>query len=260
MTIFWHEMKRGKNSLLIWTTVICFMLGVCVLIYPEMAAEMDIVSDMFANMGSFSSAFGMDSLNFGEFMGYYAIECGNVLGMGGAFFTAILGASMLSKEEKQKTAEFLLTHPTSRSRIVFQKLLSLICQVLILNVASTLVSVLLAMLMGVNFKLGQMLLLHLAYLFMQIEIAAITFCISAFLVSGGAGIGLGLAVLFYFMNLISNLKENLHVLKYITPFGYTDGAGILRDGFAFRYFITGCIVTSVCVWISFEKYNRKDIA
>ena len=91
MTIFWHEMKRGKSSLLIWTTVICFMLGVCVLIYPEMAAEMDIVSDMFANMGSFSSAFGMDSLNFGEFMGYFAVECGNQLGLGGAMFAAIMG-------------------------------------------------------------------------------------------------------------------------------------------------------------------------
>ena len=31
----------------------------------------------------------MDRLNFGTLDGYYAIECGNILGLGGAFFAAL---------------------------------------------------------------------------------------------------------------------------------------------------------------------------
>ena len=80
MTLVLHELRRNKIFLAVWTGVISFMLGVCVMIYPEMSSQMGEMTDMFANMGSFTEAFGMDKLNFGEFMGYFGIECGNVLG------------------------------------------------------------------------------------------------------------------------------------------------------------------------------------
>ena len=69
MTILKKELKASLISLIIWSTAICFMLGVCIIIYPEMSKQMGEISEMFADMGAFSSAFGMDSLNFGEFMG-----------------------------------------------------------------------------------------------------------------------------------------------------------------------------------------------
>ena len=122
MTVIKHELKAGKNSLIIWAAIIAFMMGLCVLIYPQMGSQMTEISGMFANMGSFSAAFGMDKINFGEFSGFFAVECGNVLGLGGAFFAALLGISALSKEEKEHTAEFLLTHPISRTAVVFGKL------------------------------------------------------------------------------------------------------------------------------------------
>ena len=133
MTLFFHELKRGRISLIIWTVAIAFMLGVCIVIYPEMSSQMGEISEMFANMGSFSAAFGMDELNFGEFIGYFGVECGNVLGLGGAFFAAILGVSALAKEEKERTAELLLSHPISRARIITEKLLAVLSQILILN-------------------------------------------------------------------------------------------------------------------------------
>ena len=105
MTLFLHEIKRGRLALIIWTAAIAFMLAVCVVIYPEMSAQMNELGDMFSDMGAFSEAFGMDQLNFGEFMGYFGIECSNTLGLGGALFAAVLGACALSKEEKDGTAE-----------------------------------------------------------------------------------------------------------------------------------------------------------
>ena len=126
MTIFKHEIRQGRNSLIIWTSVIAFMLGVCILIYPEMSKQMDGISEAFANMGGFSAAFGMDKINFGEFIGFFGIECGNILGLGGAFFAALTGISSLSKEEREHTAEFLLTHPVSRQSVVAQKFISVI--------------------------------------------------------------------------------------------------------------------------------------
>ena len=133
MTIFLHELKRSKISLLIWSLAIASMLLLCVFIYPEMKSQMDDISTMFADMGSFSAAFGMDKINFGTFIGFFGVECGEIMGLGGALFAAIVGISALAKEEKDHTAEFLLTHPVSRERVLTEKLLAVFVQIIILN-------------------------------------------------------------------------------------------------------------------------------
>ncbi len=260
MTIFFHELKRGKISLLIWSLAIAFMLGVCVLIYPEMKTQMGDISAMFADMGSFSAAFGMDKINFGSFIGYFGVECGNVLGLGGAFFASILGISALAKEEKEHTAEFLLTHPVARERVVTEKLLAVYAQVIILNLVSVLVTALSVVIVGESVDVKVLTMLFLAYFLMQIEISSVTFGISAFIKGNGLGLGLGIAVLLYFLNIVANLTENAKFLKYITPFGYTEGADIISSGtIEMKYLSVGIVFTAVGVIAAFLKYRKKDI-
>ena len=260
MYILLHELKINRIALIIWSTVISFMLGVCVIIYPEMASQMNEMSAMFADMGSFTAAFGMDQINFGEFTGYFGIECGNVLGMGGAFFAAITGISVLSKEEKDGTAEFLLTHPVSRNKIIFNKLLSVISEIIIMNLAVSAVVSLTIFIIDEKIKVLTVVLLLLSYLILQIEIAAISFGISAFIKSHGLGIGLGIAFLFYILNIFSNLTEDAKFLKYITPFGYTDSAYIINNTkLEIKYLAVGLGLTLVGILLGFIKYNKKDI-
>ena len=133
MTLIRHELRQGRISFIIWTASIGFLLAVCVFLFPEMKGQMEDMGDMFSSMGSFSDAFGMDRLNFGTLMGFYAIECGNVLGLGGAFFASLCAAGILSKEEKDRTAEFLLTHPVNRARIVTGKLAAAYVQIAVMN-------------------------------------------------------------------------------------------------------------------------------
>ena len=72
MTFVKHELKQGKVSFLIWTISIGFLLAVCVFLFPEMKGQMDGISETFASMGSFTAAFGMDRLDFGTLIGFYA--------------------------------------------------------------------------------------------------------------------------------------------------------------------------------------------
>ena len=59
---------------------------------------------------------------------------------------------------------------------------------------------------------------------------------------GSLGIGLGLAAIFYFLNLIANISEQAEFLKYITPFSYADSAGILSEAaLELSYIIPGMI-------------------
>ena len=152
MTIIKLELIRGRTSLIIWSLAIAFMLGLCIIIYPQMSSQMGDISSSFASMGDFSAAFGMDRINYGEYTGYFGIECGNILGLGGAFFAALLGISALAKEQKEHTAEFLLTHPVKRSYVCGMKLLAVVIQVVILNLVSFAVSALCSVAIGVLHK------------------------------------------------------------------------------------------------------------
>lgn len=260
MTLIKHELKQGKLTLIIWTAVIAFMLALCILIYPEMGSQMEDVSGMFAEMGGFSAAFGMDRLNFGEFIGFFGIECGNVLGLGGAFFAALTGISALSREEKEQTAEFLLTHPVSRRNIVGGKLCALLVQIILLNLAVIAVTALSVFFIGESPDWEILALLFLAYFILQIEVASICFGISAFIRRGGLGAGLGIAALFYFLNIVANLTEDAEFLKYITPFGYTESADIItNETIDMAYLSVGLALTAIGLVAAFIKYCKKDI-
>ena len=260
MSIFRIDLYRGRRFLLIWTFAICFMLGICILIYPEMTTQMNEISDMFADMGSFSSAFGLDQINFGEYMGYFAVECGNVLGLGGAIFASLVGAMALSTEEKSGTAEFLFSQPISRNKIVFEKLFSSAVQIFLLNLTVLAVSVVCSMIIGAEADYLVILVIFFAYFMMQLQICIVSFCICAFASGSGVGIGLGLAFGMYFLNILSNLDDRATVLKYLTPFGYTDGGYIVNHGcFPIQYFAVSFAVMCALLCLSFYQYGKKDL-
>lgn len=260
MYIFRQEIKSQKLPILIWSLSIGLLIAMCVLMFPDMKSQMDDVNEMFSKMGNFTSAFGMDQLNFGTLTGFYAVEGGNILAIGGAFFAAITGISALLKEEKDRTAEFLLTHPVTRIKVVTEKLLSVIAIITILNIIVFICSVGSILIIGEEFDWKIMVLFHLAYLLMQYEIAGICFGISAFLRKSGLGIGIGIASVLYFLNIVANISDDAKVLKYITPFGYTEGSDIINNkALETKYLIPGMVLMLVGMIVAFIYYRKKDI-
>lgn len=260
MTLMKHELRQGRIPLLVWTAAIAVLVLICVLVFPEMADQADAVGEMFASLGVFTEAIGMDQLNIGTLPGFYAVECGSILGIGGALFSALLGISSLSKEEKDHTAEFLLTHPLKRRRILSEKLLAVLIQIIVMNGIVFMAGLGSVLLIGEEIPWKEVGLLHLAYFLMQIEIAGICFGISAFLRRSGAGIGLGIAMMAYFLNIIANITEKAEFLKYITPFGYTEGADIVSNGcLDTKLLLTGLVYTAAGIAAAYWKYCRKDI-
>lgn len=261
MTILKHELRQGRIMFVVWTASIAFLLMVCVSLFPEIKGEMNDVGDLFSSMGSFTDAFGMDRLNFGTLIGFYAIECGNVLGLGGAFFASLIGAAALSKEERDKTAEFLFTHPISRMRVVTEKLTAVLVQIAVMNAVILGLSLISMTVIGETIPWKEILLMHSAYFLLQVELAGICFGISAFLRRGSIGIGLGIAALMYFLNLIANMTESVQFLKYITPFGYCEGADLVTDGRLDGMLIAvGMLFAGAGIVTAYVRYCGKDFS
>ena len=74
------------------------------------------------------------------------------------------------------------------------------------------------------------------------------------------GAGLGVAVVMYFLNLVANITQSASFLRYITPFGYAEGADILSDGaLNLSYLAVGAVFTAIGILAAFWEYCWKDI-
>lgn len=260
MMVFGLEMKRGMKALLIWSAVIGGMIFLCLLLFPELKKEVGDMMESLGAAGGFTAAFGMDQLNYGEISGFYGIYGGSMLGIGGIFYAAILGTGMLAKEEKEHTAEFLLTHPVSRSSVYVQKLLAMLVQIALVNVLVIVCSLIGFQVIGETPEWKGFWLFHAAQILMQVEILCICYGISAFLRRGGISIGIGVAAVFYFLGLFRNITEQAEAAKYITPYAYADAAEIIPslslDG---TLILLGMCYAAVGLIAGFVKYVKKDI-
>lgn len=257
MIIARFELRQGRLTLALWTAAIGLLLIFCLLMFPEIRGAVDGV---FASMGSFTAAFGMDRLKLGTLSGFYAVECGSILGLGGAFYACLLGISALAREERDRTAAFLLTHPLSRARVVTEKLAAVLTQLLVMDAAVFAAALLTVRLIGEPIPWREMSLLHLACFLLQGEMACVCLGISAFLRRSGAGLAMGLAATMYFLELIANMAERARFLKYITPFGYCEGADIIAaGGLDGKKLAIGALLACLGLAAAYGRYGTKDI-
>ena len=261
MTIVKHEWRSNIKVMLIWIAVVGGCLFGLMLMVPSFESQMDEMSNMFTNMGSFTQAFGMDRIAFDSATAIYAVEGGIMMSLGGAIFAAMLGSGMLAKEEGAHTAEFLMTTPNSRIKIVVQKMIAMLIILLVFNIGCAFMGIVSFAVIGEAIPFKEMLLYHGIQTVMHIEVSMICFAISAYLKRNNAGLGIGIAALFYFMLIFINLNANMKFLKYITPFYYSDSTGIFTDcGLEAIPILIGVLLTLASATIAIAEYNRKDLS
>lgn len=260
MTIFRKELRSGAVSFLIWSAVVGGLMAVCVGLYPSFSDSMGNVSDLFAGMGDFSAAFGLDKLQFGTILGFYGTECGNILGLGGAFYAALTAMGLLAGEEENHTAEFLLTHPVTRLQIAAEKLAALTALVLGLNLICFTCGAGGILAIGEEVEWADLLRYHGALLLMQLEIGGLCFGLSALLRRGGLGLAMGLTALLYFAGLLINLDQRLDWLRFLTPYYYADAARLFAGETQASPVLAGCALGTLGAGFGLWWYTRKDIA
>lgn len=260
MIIVKHELKINQKQLIIWSVVIGLVAFGLMIIYPEFSTGMGDMKNMFENMGTFTKAFGLDRIDLNSATGYYAIESGTMIAIGGSMFAALLGTGMLAKEEGSHTAEFLLTTPNSRRQIITSKLAAQTLLVIIFNILIVLFAVLGFLLIGESISYT-FFLYHIALLLMQLEISYLCFGISAFLKRSSLGLGIALSLMLYFASILANMSDKLSALNYITPFYYSDGSRVFSSqSIELSYVGIGFIFAFISLSLAYYQYTRKDIA
>lgn len=256
-----HELKAYIKTFVIWTLTIGIMDFCFMLMYPSLQKSMTEAMDAYANMGVLTTAFGMDRLSMATPLGFYGIEVGSILSLGGSLFAAIIGTGVLSKEEGGHTAEFLYTLPYNRVNIILQKVLALFLIILAFDVINIIFGLLSFPLINAEFEMKKILVYHLSQFLMHFEIAAICFLFSAFNKKVSFGIGLGVTMLLYFLDMMSRVLEQLKFAKYITPYYYANAADVMNHGTIEQPLLwIGLSITFGCLLSGMFYYNRRDLS
>ena len=231
MNIFVRELKATLRSLLIWGGIVILFVMVGVSKFsayydnPEMLAVLD---DMPTAM---VSAFNLKAFNlttvsgfFGVMFSYYALLL--------SIAAAMWGSDIISKEERDKTVEFSLTLPVTRSRLVTAKTLAAL-----VNCIGLLLITWGASLVGAasyqpdsGFYLF-LFLCMLALFFLQLIFLAVGIFLGCAIKQYRRASSLAVSLLLgtYFLSIVIGLNKDLDFLKYLSPFKYFDAVVMLHE-------------------------------
>ena len=128
-------------------------------------------------------AFGLDKISMSTILGFFGTECYIFITLFGSIYAMLLGASILSKEEGEKTIEFLLAKPVTRSTIVTAKMANAFFYITLFNIIFAFVNFLMFETVKIEeYSKKAFLLLSIGPLLLHLTFVAIGLLISVFII------------------------------------------------------------------------------
>jgi ABC-2 type transport system permease protein len=231
MNIFLQELKMARTAMIWWIVALVMVTLMFVSIFPAFHHDIKASQNMLANFPpQIRNIFGLSLSTFFTFLGFYAYVL-TYIGVAGAVQAMNLGLTMLGREVKNGTTDFLLTKPISRSRIFMTKLTAALVVLCITNVVLICMTLFFANL----FKVGDVNLTVFSLLAGSFGLVQLLFLAVGSLVSqlvrrirSIISVSLGVVFSFFAISLLQGLTND-EALRYVTPFKYFDHVKIVID-------------------------------
>jgi len=264
MNIFLHEFKSYLKSVAIWSAA-NFLI---ILIYFSAFNAIAVEAEDFAQlMSSFPEelliAFGMTNMDFTSMLGFFGVIflfCQLCL----AIQASNYGFSLVSIEERELTADFLLPKPVGRSRILTSKLLAAFLALTITNLAVWASSFFVINLVrdGRSYDLNALVLVLSTIVIFQLFFLTVGTLISLLMKRVRSVIPLSMALAFgmYILNVFGSMLGE-DKMEIISPFRHFDPNYILANGnYDFPLFMVSVVVIVAAVPLSYLLYQKRNIA
>lgn len=232
MNIIKRELRSNLKSLIIWSMAIAFMVTVWMIKFESLADNPyidDFMKSMPEGMLSALGMSGLDMSSLGGFISTISLYLYLILGIHGV----LLGSSIISKEERDKTAEYLFALPVSRKKVIVSKTIAAIINLMVINII-TLLSMLLSTL---SYKKEENFYSFIALIFLGVFIIQLIFLSIGMLVASvnkrykkSGNISVSILMVTFIISSLINMVDSVDFLKYITPFKYFDVTYILNEG------------------------------
>ena len=260
MTIFKYELRQIRGYILAWSLAVAILIIGMLPTYMGFIIGSTIPMASFGN-NSFFVAMGIDMKYLVTPIGVYSFLTSFFM-LAGAINGFFLGLNVFTKEYMQKSADFLMTKPYNRTKIYFSKLAASACGALFIGGAY-----------GVGSLGAVMLNVKGGFDFRAFALIAISFMLIQFLfLSLGTLVGTafpkirtpltmsaGVAFMAYVIGAYSR-KVNNTFTKFLSPFVYFDGFGIMKTGsYDAKYMIAFVGLLIVFTIVSYNIFIKKDV-
>lgn len=261
--MFKREFKINLKSLILWSVILLAIYILVFAIYPTIITEetkqsLDLmIKSMPQEM---LASFNMDIVGIESAYGWFKTEGYIFLTIIGGLYAAILGGTILLKEESDKTIEFLYSKPVSRNKIVTAKLLCGIINILIFTTIITLGNGI-ALYNNEDFSMRQFLMISLLPILLYYMLFFIMIFISTFFkkTKKSMSIGIGIVFISYFMQIIGNMGENVEIIKNISLFEFVSSRYIiLNDALDIKYIFIGIAIILCTIVGTYYRYKHKE--
>jgi len=262
MNILYREMKAYRKSMFFWSIGIIFLVASGMAKYKATASNGQI-SELFNEMPkSLQAIMGSGALDLSKASGYFGILVLYLFLMA-TIHAVMLGANIIAKEERDKTAEFLFVKPASRNKIILSKLLGALVNIIIFNGITWISSILIVgkYSNGENVN-GDIAVVMIGMFILQVLFLVIGTSIAAVSknTKKAASIGTGVLLITFILSIAIDLNEKLENLKYLTPFKYFEAKNIMYGGgfeLGFTAISVGLIL--VLTTVTFLSFKKRDL-
>lgn len=262
MNIFLHELKSYRKNTIIWTLFLVAIVVAFFSLFPSFSRDIEDVKTLLGSFPeSIRNMIGISLESFNNILGYYSFPFSFII-LIGAIQAMNLGTSIVSKEIREKTADFLLTKPIKRTQILTAKILAVITCLLITNAIYIVFSNLVASTVkneDYSFKIFFM--ISITLLFVQLIFMSLGVIISVILpkIKSVLSISLPTVFVFYFISFLSS-RDSDDITRYINPLSYFDPAYIIEhNAYETRFIIISLAIIIVAIVSSYVIYDKKDI-
>ncbi len=265
MNIFKQEFKMKIKSTIIWSLSMGSFMVFYMAFYPAMAKDAVAFESI---MNSFPKemllALGLsETLSLASLMGYFALTF-TMVQLAIAIQSAIYGVSILSEEERELTADFLLSKPVSRSEIYLSKLFAAIANLLISAITvGVSMFVALALFNGnTTFNFSSVIMLVLTIPIFQLVFLSVGMLVSLMMkkVRSVLSLAMGLSISLYVINSVSSIIDN-NILALLSPFYYFEANHILVErSYNLSLLVLAIMIIITSLATSYYLYINKDIS
>lgn len=261
--IYRHELNIRWKSVLIWSlalTLLIVLFSSFFSIFADQAALMNQMLEKFPP--EMRAAFGLDKTDLSTLLGFYSFIFLFVQ-LCLAIQSANYGFGLVSIEESELTADFLLSKPVSRAQVMTSKLLAALASLAITNLVVWVSSFVAISLFREErtYEPGTLVVLLLSIFLFQLFFLSVGLVVSLLVkrVRSVTPYGLGLGVGAYVLSAFSGVLGDV-TLELLTPFKHFDAVAIVKNGgLDTPLVLLNVAVSLVSLAVSYWLYIRRDI-
>jgi ABC-2 type transport system permease protein len=262
MNIFIHEFKTNMRSVITWSIALTLLILLFMSIFSGFAVEAELLKQTMDKFPKeFLMAFGMDGLDLSTVLGFFSFAilfCQLCVSIQGANY----GFSLVSIEEREMTADFLLTKPVGRVKILTSKLLAALASLALTSLVVWIASYTFINIYrdGRPYDEKTLILLLLTITFLQLFFLSVGMLISLLprKIRSVTPYSMGLAFGMYVLNAFGDMLGE-DKLSVITPFRHFDTNNIIRNGSFDPLVLISVALIVISIAASYLLYTKRDI-